>query len=1600
MKLIPQFTIIIILLIVFIIPVVFSQSINYIEVNGTNFTQSEIINITGWSDNSSSDIYLWNDYTGTLQSMLPTGNGTQTNITLSYDLNTGVYEVSCNSTYNSTLSTKTFSVLSVTTTITVPELTITTVEATVNTTTIPETTAVITTIPTTSIILPSEPEDKEPPVWSNLRHEPSVVKETDSVNIMVDWFDKLGLDVVIIYENSTGVWEEHVCDKTTGRCSLGIISLSLISTDLTSSFLIIGIIATFTVVILILIKLGRVPKIILPFLGIVIFIFLLSIFLSPELSRNISRAFSRLGIVPRIPAKTFSHTIPTSNLNAGEVVLYYSYANDTAENEVKTEINSFTVQSVEAVTTETTIPEEIQTVAVKEEHEKVEIDKPVKWKKELVISNPSTEEIKSYKVTSLPTNAKNIIVKDDTGKIIYTDKSSWETNIAGKKVISYFVEYETPPPYKEESVIKPFVLGKKYEKRIKVKSDFIEHYNNVKAYTDIPEELSQEKYTIKLYHIIDNSKIDVTDNPSYEVKFLDSDNDGLNDRIEWVVPQLSEEEFGVEASITIINVQSYPTVWGNWTVRFNTTGTANLTITPINNTNFDVDLQFLELRCGNNKVNPVYDGKSVSYENWSCSEEGRIINKVLKEGKHTLEFRFGDDVEYAYNMAILEKAMIAYISNTLSGLNTPKIRVWNNETGWGGEIELASAGSPVRFVRLVFSPISPKRIIITQSDDGLLDAYVSNDGNSWTFSNDIGTVGVATQRRFDVKFETATGDAIVVYAINSTDVSRDLAYKVLSENTLSFSGITEQYINDDGHATNIQYYWIVMDRNPVSTSEEIIVAGIDYTDRDIDAWIWNGNAWVNRVEISSSVDTTSRSYEALAVKYANDGSKGMIIGGDATSGNVNGQYWNGASWTTSNIGDLNSTNVADTRWLTLKSDPSTDDLMAVSVDSSSNLYTMYWNGNSWSITRNIDSVGIDISTTRPVDFAWNPSGSTGILIWDTDTTGTTLSYRTCSPECNSATQTTSTYAGTGRWIQAVTNPRNEDNTKILIGRLNRNNDIGAINRSSTTFSNYGDSVITANTVVTTYEAFDISFLLVEPIINYGWLNVTLDNPDPSVYKDSSPLEVAQYDTFVVNATVECKEASCGTVSGSLRYNDSLGEPNIIISTTEGVTPFYIAGEDIQSRDDDYIYKNWNFSVSNKMTQPTGIAYNGTYFWVINFNPAKIFRYNKTGDYDGWSLDCSDRYTSHLDGIYVNDTHIFVVGYKDASTANVSIYDMNGNFIRGFNTIGQTTSPVSVIHNGTYFWVLSSSPGNRYVYRYRADGTYDSWSFQYDTFGTVLGDGLEFNGTHFFISSIFGGGHVYGYDSNGNYVYWNFTLPESSPYGLDYSESENNFYTADLTDQYVRRYEKNITKTGTNPISCGVLNQGQKCQLNWTVSVTGSSDDYKIDVNFSSSNYPDVGNNDTLNSYIRIGGLLPFAIQLPGQDWILSSKTEPGTLTTPVEFNATNPTDSNVQPCVVGYGCAPGSKQDATTPIFTFNNTGNTAEQWNISLSKSLSSYGITLYGNTSLDPNLYEITTSGWIAANSVLPGNTVQAWLWANFVNSPAGTVPDVFINHSSLKA
>ena len=425
------------------------------------------------------------------------------------------------------------------------------------------------------------------------------------------------------------------------------------------------------------------------------------------------------------------------------------------------------------------------------------------------------------------------------------------------------------------------------------------------------------------------------------------------------------------------------------------------------------------------------------------------------------------------HMAAASDAIVAYRSNTGTTPNAiyyPKIRFWNSSGSgsWGPEIELPSAGAGVLYAIPEYSPVSDKIVIVTQDEDGTLDGYVCTsdcqNASSWTHTSNIATVDStsASDRRFDIEFESSSGDLVLVYEVYSALTDQDLGYIILPAANTSFAGLTASYIDDPENNglfdPPIVNKWISLDSDPAS--DEMVVAAFASNYNDIQAWVWDGSSWGNMKEVSTSA-TQTQSDEALAVAYAADGSKAMVAGADGTTGDVNWAYWNGATWYENGSFDVDTGDTRDVRWAEMETDPSTDDLQLVLEDNGRDLHTAYWDGSSWNVTSNVET-SLDTFSTRVADFAWFPSGSSGLLVWEEDDNGNSLSYMICSPQCDGAINTTSGYSGSGDFLTLLGNP-DDDATKVLAIRLHwapDNYDVGSFAYNGS-FINYGDSVITS-----------------------------------------------------------------------------------------------------------------------------------------------------------------------------------------------------------------------------------------------------------------------------------------------------------------------------------------------------------------------------------------------------------------------------------------------------------------------------------------------------------------------------------------------------------
>jgi len=105
--------------------------------------------------------------------------------------------------------------------------------------------------------------------------------------------------------------------------------------------------------------------------------------------------------------------------------------------------------------------------------------------------------------------------------------------------------------------------------------------------------------------------------------------------------------------INILNLHSHPQQGDNWEVEFTTQGQADLYIIPDDQATIDDD-EFSGLYCGAQEMTPqILTNDVIYYPDWECMEVAKVVHYTLVAGKHTLRFKFGDEVAYAYNSFIL-----------------------------------------------------------------------------------------------------------------------------------------------------------------------------------------------------------------------------------------------------------------------------------------------------------------------------------------------------------------------------------------------------------------------------------------------------------------------------------------------------------------------------------------------------------------------------------------------------------------------------------------------------------------------------------------------------------------------------------------------------------------------------------------------------------------------------------------------------------------------------------------------------------------------------------------------------------------------------------
>jgi len=489
-----------------------------------------------------------------------------------------------------------------------------------------------------------------------------------------------------------------------------------------------------------------------------------------------------------------------------------------------------------------------------------------------------------------------------------------------------------------------------------------------------------------------------------------------------------------------------------------------------------------------------------------------------------------------------------------------------------------------------------------------------------------------------------------------------------------------------------------------------------------------------------------------------------------------------------------------------------------------------------------------------------------------------------------------------------------------------------------------------------YNDWNSSSVYYYPVYSYGhlevdWLPQSIINS--TVCTEEEPCEWSQYSLKTMNATVTCRLGDCGTIEAGARYNSS-GSTMDLISIIDGVNPFYIVNETEERGNHSVIDEVDNVNHTTAGSKIFGDDFNDR-FWNhvnISFNITTDLKdintiyFNVTGTGDPKDMN-----------ITTNISYCEIAGYNVTEECTSTLTRIKTDF----NVSGNWTDAIYIINGIPLDTTFSMESEKFYKIVFETNGTLIP-DAGHDVFTLFMGDVEAPNTTYVSVAN------------DG----WNITA--------------NKYYDV---------FFQNLNTS--NPQSLGKLNKDQSAQVNFTLNMTGDQS-YELDINFTSSYYPNVADNDTDDAVVtniteagvEEGYNISFLLNLLNYQTYLSDSTP--TEMSYCEFNTSLPSEYDVNASIVGDS---SYVQTSLVSMLNFTNIGNTSISIKVCLNESLPS-NITLFGTKTNDPFLSAnaITTSCWTANSSLATGKEDRAWVWVNYTNISVGEATQrvIFINSSKV--
>ncbi len=393
-----------------------------------------------------------------------------------------------------------------------------------------------------------------------------------------------------------------------------------------------------------------------------------------------------------------------------------------------------------------------------------------------------------------------------------------------------------------------------------------------------------------------------------------------------------------------------------------------------------------------------------------------------------------------------------YVKNVLTGgliiygdgTTTPKYRTYDRTANtFSGQLSSIVGASGVSF-DMRTSPTKGEVVAGYVTAAGVLQVMCF-DGTTWTNDWSVTVGGTGTTRRFDIAYETNSGDAIVLYSTN-TATTNELAYRTKLGSSGCGSANWSAATNLDPVRTTGVVQWVKM-ASDVRASSNLITAIWADANSDLSAMVWSGTAWGNEpsaaTETSLEVVSAAQDVDDFAVTYESVSGDVMVVwansaGADGTNGVRYRVCTGGTSACTWGAVTTPPTFADDATNLDISSNPNSDEIVFASIgNAGSDLQIGYWSGSTWTDTANVDtSCATPIAGSKIVATGWLISGATtrSVVVYD-DSGATNIGWyvgTTSTFALQGDFTTAPVFNATQRWYDIQNDPVSKDQLMFTI----------------------------------------------------------------------------------------------------------------------------------------------------------------------------------------------------------------------------------------------------------------------------------------------------------------------------------------------------------------------------------------------------------------------------------------------------------------------------------------------------------------------------------------------------------------------------------------